>query len=85
MSVEYPIIYPFSHRGDYGTGFTDGHKKKRERLSGESLPSVGVFLDLVDFFSLAELNLWWQWHGFWYYYLPVAWKCFAQVGLDGSG
>ena len=45
----------------------------------------GWFLDLVDFFSLAELNLWWQWHGFWYYYLPVSWKCFAQVGLDGSG
>ena len=85
MSVEYPIIYPFSHCGDYGVGFTDGHKKKRERLSGESLPSVGVFLDLVDFFSLAELNLWWQWYGFRYDNRSVFRKSFAQVSLDGGG
>ena len=39
----------------------------------------------VDLFGLAELDLWWQWHGLRDDDLSVLREGFAQVGLDGGG
>ena len=67
-----------------GFGFTFGHKKSGS--DGESLPLVGFsYTGLIYFFGLAELDLWWQWHGLGDDDRSVFRERLSQISLDGGG